>query len=362
MKLVIDCFKLIKGTGKSIGIYNLTKNLVQNLADNKKKEDSIIVLGTNYNRDDFSIPGVKFVAVKYNPKNKLVCIFWELYLVTIALKKIGADKVLFPRGFAPLVHPTKDYIIVHDMIPFYYHKNFPDVLNRFENAYIMWRLKASIKTSAKVITVSESSKKDIMDITGVKGDKIKVILSGQNAISGVKARTESLSYICAVTSGLPHKNAEGIVKSYEIYRKKQEEPLALVLIGLENTDTFDVCEETKKNITCYKFLEKDEDMYQIVADSSVFLFLSLIEGFGFPPLEAMQLGVPVICSDTSSIPEVVGDAAVLVSPTDYEAVADKLVLLTRDRNLRENYIRRGYENAKRFLWENRIQEYVEELF
>ena len=119
MKLVIDCFKLVKGNGKSIGIYNLTKNLVLNLAKYKNSQDKIIVLGTKYNREDFDIPGVKFVSVKYNPKNKLVCIIWELYLVNEALKKIRADKVLFPRGFAPMKKVCKEYVIIHDMIPFY---------------------------------------------------------------------------------------------------------------------------------------------------------------------------------------------------------------------------------------------------
>ena len=119
MKLVIDCFKLVKGTGKSIGIYNLTKNLVWNLAKSKNKKDKIVILGTKYNQEDFDIPGVKFVAVKYNPKNKLVCIFWELYLVNVALKRLKADAVLFPRGFAPMKKICPEYVIIHDMIPEY---------------------------------------------------------------------------------------------------------------------------------------------------------------------------------------------------------------------------------------------------
>ena len=380
MKLVIDCFKLVKGTGKSIGIYNLTKNLVENLAEsnnkesdtkgssgkgNSNKKDSIIVLGTKHNREDFDIPGVKFVSVKYNPYNKLVCIIWELYLVTIALKKIRADRVLFPRGFAPLFHATEEYVIIHDMIPFYYHKNFPGILNPLENLYIMWRLKASAKKCDGVLTDSIASKQEILRLTKINEHKVHVVYPGQNKISlepkEEKEKTtepeQTSEYICAITSQLPHKNAKGVIESYTEYYKKTENPMPLVIIGLENINEYSVPDEVRSNITCYKYLKEDADMYKIIRQSRLFLFLSYIEGFGFPPLEAMQLGVPVICSNVSSIPEVVGDAAVLVDPYDSEQIAEKLSEMTSNRELCEKYVLKGYDNAERFLWKNRIVEY-----
>lgn len=359
MKLVIDCFKLVKGTGKSIGIYNLTKNLVENLAKNHIEEDKIIVLGTKYNREDFDLPGVKFISVKYDPHNKLICILWELFLVSVALKKIRADRVLFPRGFAPLRHTVEEYVIVHDMIPFFYHKNFPGVLNPVENFYIMWRLKASVKICDGVLTDSAASKREIIHWTKVNEDKIYVIYPGQNRIRMVSDGTDSSQsdYICAVTSRLPHKNAKGIIRSYVKYCERSKDPLSLVVIGLENADEYTMPEEVRERITCYKYLKEDADMYDLIRHSRVFLFLSYIEGFGFPPLEAMQLGVPVVCSNVSSVPEVVGDAAVLVDPYNTEQVAEELVRLETDRELRGQYIAKGYRNTERFLWKHRIVEY-----
>lgn len=364
MKLVIDCFKLVKGNGKSIGIYNLTKNLVLNLAKYKNSQDKIIVLGTKYNREDFDIPGVKFVSVKYNPKNKLVCIIWELYLVNEALKKIRADKVLFPRGFAPMKKVCKEYVIIHDMIPFYYHKNYPGVLNRVENFYIMWRLKASAKVCDMVLTDSNASKKEIVDITGVNPWKVEVVYPGCNRIKINKrgSRNANKKYICAITSSLPHKNAAGIVRSYEKYHMQCDDSWPLVIIGLEDVNEYVLAEEIKKDITCYKFLEKDEDMYQIIQESGIFLFLSRKEGFGFPPLEAMQLGVPVICSNATSLPEVVGDAAVLVNPENYEDVAGKLREIMQEIRCNSRLIEKGYLNVSRFDWEKCIAKYMSVLF
>ena len=367
MKLVIDCFKLIKGNGKSIGIYNLTRNLVWNLAKYKRPQDKLIVLGTKYNREDFDIPGVKFVSVKYNPKNKLMCIVWELYLVNTALRKIVADAVLFPRGFAPISKVTKEYVIIHDMIPFYYHKNHPGVLNRMENFYIMWRLKASARTCDMVLTDSVASKNEIVDIAGVNPWKVEVVYPGCNQIrkevkksektDDMPIRTEDTEYISAITSGLPHKNAKGVIESYQKYYKLADKPLSLVIIGLADVEEYDLPKEIKENILCYKFLEKDEDMFDIIRNSKMFLFLSKIEGFGFPPLEAMQLGVPVVCSNVSSVPEVTGEAAMLVNPEDTDAVAEAMVKISTDENLCRKYVKKGFENVNRFEWKDCIEKY-----
>lgn len=369
MKLVIDCFKLVKGTGKSIGIYNLTKNLVWNLAKTKNKKDKIVILGTKYNQEDFDIPGVKFVAVKYNPKNKLVCIFWELYLVNVALKQLKADAVLFPRGFAPMKKICPEYVIIHDMIPFYYHENYPGVLNRVENFYIMWRLKASAKVCDMVLTDSNASKKEIVDITGVNPWKVEVVYPGCNKIRGKEEKSETFEvrltevacegkkYISAITSGLPHKNAKGIIESYRKYYERAKKPLPMAIIGLGDVEEYDLPKEIKENIVCYKFLEKDEDMYDIIRNSKMFLFLSKIEGFGFPPLEAMQLGVPVVCSNISSVPEVTGEAAMLVNPEDTDAVAETLMKLNTDEKLCERYVEKGFENVSRFEWKYCIEKY-----
>ncbi len=358
MRLVIDCFKLVKGTGKSIGIYNLTKNLVENLAKVRKKDDIIIVLGTEHNQKDFDISGVRFIRVKYNHYNKAVCVLWELYLVTQALKRLRADRVLFPRGFAPLCHTAEEYVIVHDMIPFYYHKNYPGVLNPIENFYIRRRLKASVKACDGVLTDSAASKREIVRWTNADAEKVYVVYPGQNRIQYEKSKPgHEENYICAVTSYLPHKNAKGILESYAKYCERSKHPLSLIIIGLENTEEFTVPKEIRERIKCYKYLKEDEDMYDLIRHGKIFLFLSYIEGFGFPPLEAMQLGVPVICSNISSIPEVVGDAAILVDPYDTDHVAEELVRLEADHELCRQCISKGYENTKRFLWENRVGEY-----
>ncbi len=382
MILLIDCFKLVKGTGKSIGIYNLAKNLVDNLSGHDSSI-RIVVLGNKYNREDFDIKGIEFIEVKYNPLSQAVCAMWELVLVNKAIKRINPDKVLFPRGYLPLRSISKNYVIIHDMIPFYYHKNFPGVLGK-TNYYIMWRLKASAKKAYRVITVSEYAGKDIVKTAGLKDtNKVIPILSGLNKMdaSGIKEGyyPEGQSqpyrpYISAIASKLPHKNVLGVLKAYKAYLDMHESEeadgvLGLHIIGLDNDGVDRMIEEEhiaftpdqRSLIVGYKYIKRDEDMYAVIKGSQAFLFMSLNEGFGFPPLEAMQLGVPVVCSNRTSLPEVVGSAGILVNPDDYNAVAKALVEM-ESAEVRDKYIKLGYENIQRFRWDDRIQKYKEELF
>ena len=361
MKIVIDCFKLVKGAGKSIGIYNLALNLVRELARDSQGNE-IIILGNSYNKADFDINGVTFCEQRKNPLNKLVCIFWELFEVSIIARKLKADKVLFPRGYASMLHLTKEYVIIHDMIPFYYHENYPDYFNRLENFYIMWRLKASARKADKVITISEASKRDIMKYSNADEAKITVIYNGYNAIGKVFGEKPKDDYIIAMTSALPHKNAEGILRSYEKYCEKEASPLPMTVIGIDDISKFKIAEKAASNITCISYIENNDELYRLIYGARAFMFLSLIEGFGFPPIEAMQLGTPVICSDTSSLPEVTANAALYVPPTDYSQTAECLAQLLSSQSLAEDMRRKGIENVKRFSWEITGKQYRKALF
>jgi len=356
MKLVIDCFKQVRGAGKSIGIYNLARHLVYELAENNLGKHEIIVLGNSYNRDDFDVAGVTFLEIGKNPLNKLVCIKWELFDVSMLAKKLGADKVLYPRGYASLLHFTKEYVIIHDMIPFYYDEHYRGYFNRLENFYIMWRLKASARHADLVITISEASKQDIIKYAHTDDRRIIVINNGYNRIKESGWPACDSDYIVAVTSALPHKNAKGIAAAYAKYREIAQNPLPLTIIGVESVDG------PMQGITCIKYVEKDEELHGLLHNAKAFLFLSLIEGFGFPPVEAMQLQTPVVCSNVSSLPEVVGDAALLVNPQDANEVAQALIKVTTDSAYAQKLVEKGLKNAERFNWKMTGDNYREVLF
>ena len=160
-----------------------------------------------------------------------------------------------------------------------------------------------------------------------------------------------------MTSALPHKNAKGVLESYKAYCDIAEKPLDLVVIGLQDTSIIDLPQTVKERITCHKFIKSNDDMYRIINNSDVFLFLSLVEGFGLPPIEAMMLKVPVICSNVSSIPEAVGDAAVLIDPRNSGEVAEALNNLLNNPKEKDILVEKGLKNVERFSWESRSKLY-----
>jgi glycosyltransferase involved in cell wall biosynthesis len=294
------------------------------------------------------------------------CVWWELVQVKKYIKMYHGSRILFPRGYAPVFYKGKDTIIIHDLIPFYYHEHFPEVFNRMENCYIMNRLKASMRHAERIITISEFSKQEIVKRVPSAADKITVIYNGLNdlpeGIISESSREENKKelYISAMTSKLPHKNAEGILKAYEIYWNKTEKPAPLKIIGIASVEEYHMG-EASKDVVCYPYVKDDRELFSIIAGSRLFIFLSLIEGFGFPPLEAMQLGVPVICSDRTSLMEIAEGAAMMVDPENAEEVAEKIIQLFSDDLLCSQLIEAGERNCKRFSWDSRTKLYMEEL-
>lgn len=371
MKVLIDCFKLVKGEGKSIGIYNFSVNLVKNLVMHQKdntntmiRDSQIIIIGNKFNRSDFEQTGVRFIEIRnYDPLNKFHCLIWELFAISLICRELDADRVIFPRGFCAITHPVKDIVIIHDMIPFFYREHYPDFFDKFENAYIMCRLKFSARKCSKVITISEASKKEIIKYCGISQNKIEVIYNGCNEVKACPKSCQEYEgkYICAVTSYLPHKNAKGIFEAYKRYCNTTDNPLNLVVIGVEKPVGVSLPGDVLKRITCYKFIRDDNEFHSIIASAKAFVFLSYVEGFGFPPIEAMQLGIPVICSNVSSLPEIVDDAAIKVNPDDYDEIARAIHNIISDGNLASELRERGIQNLKRFSWRENIRKYWDVL-
>lgn len=359
----IDCFKLQKGMGKSIGIYVFVENFIKNLTRYSDDFD-FIIFGNAENRKDFEIEGIEFVQVPLDHKKKIICLLWELIFVRHYINVRHVDKMIFPRGFAPLGKGTKNIIVVHDMIPFYYHKQFPRALNIVENAYIMKRLRASIRSSSIVVTISEFSKSEMERIVPESSAKIKVIYHGYDTIEKGEGNNLLIKdeYIIGITSSLPHKNAQGLILAYEKYILQVEKPLKLVIVGIKDLMNYEeqLSEVAKKNIIYKNYLD-DDQFYTLFKNAKCLLFLSLIEGYGRPPLEAMQFNIPVICSKRSALPEIVGEAGILVDPENPTEIAQALVDILSDDTVREKLIRYGQENLKRFLWEEQIKKYIELL-
>jgi glycosyltransferase involved in cell wall biosynthesis len=170
----------------------------------------------------------------------------------------------------------------------------------------------------------------------------------------------STSYILSIASSHPHKNLEGLVRAYALLVKEHGVEHQLVLVGHKRKAYANILEliddlDLQGRVLLTGFVP-DADIPSLYSLADLFVFPSFYEGFGIPPLEAMACGTPVISSNVASLPEVVGDAACLVDPHDIPALANSMLRVLKDADLRSALVQRGLNRANQFSWEKTARE------
>jgi len=255
-------------------------------------------------------------------------------------------------------------ITVHDLIYLTSPTNF------MEKAFNKLVYKG-LKTSDFLISISNSTKHDLIEYFNIPKEKIKVIPHGvdhdvfkpltQSEIKDIYTKyniDKGYQYILHIGSSLPRKNLYVLIMSiYKLIKKFNMKNIKLLKINHVDKNSI----ELVKRLRLERFIKiieyvPEEDLPKIYNLADVFVFPSTYEGFGFPPLEAMACGTPVITSNTSSLPEVVGDAGIMLDPNDVDSFARAIYRVLTNEDLREDMIERGLKRAKKFSWERCAKE------
>lgn len=201
-----------------------------------------------------------------------------------------------------------------------------------------------------VIAVSQNTKNDLMNIYGIPEERISVVYPGVSVDAGELSNRKG-NYILYLANLEPRKNILGLIEAYE----KMETDAELWIAGAGKyvaTVKRRIKRSPKKKKIKLTGFVKESEKAKLIYESRVFVYPSFYEGFGFPPLEAQILGVPVVAGLTSSMSEILGDSALLVNPFDVNEIARATESLLSDGNLRDMMMERGWENVKRFNWTN----------
>lgn len=278
------------------------------------------------------------------------------------LKKMKIEVFFGTRHYLPPFNRKIRYVaLVHDLIPLRMPELFTKKhLQRFKIFTSICRHQAD-----SYIAVSEATKADILHYMKVPEEKIQVIYEGANPDftperdeAGIKETMERFGiespYLLCLSTVEPRKNMLRTIQAYEQYVLKNDLPYKLVIVGgkgWNNGEIYDYVNEHHLNgYVLFTGYVSNEDVKNIYANATLFIYASLYEGFGIPVLEAMQSGVPVITSNVSSMPEVAGDACILVDPYQTEDIKNAIIKVLDSEKLQAEMKEKGIARAKKFSW------------
>jgi glycosyltransferase involved in cell wall biosynthesis len=345
------------------GIGTYIRNLIRQLA-RIDKETEYVLLCRPPDQELVALPEPNFRVVVEPARPYSIA---EQFRIPIALRREHVDLFHAPHYVLPPLIHCRSVVTIHDVI----HVMFPQYLpNRFAYAYAKAQLWTAAHRSDRILTVSETSKRDILRRFRVPADKVTVVYNaiderlavppGAEEFERVRARYQLNDPFALYVGNIkPHKNLERLIDAFHQLRQDTAfESLKLVIIGDEISRYQGLRRavhrhKLHKHVRFFGFVPLGtlSVLYRL---ASLFVFPSLYEGFGLPPLEAMFFGTPVVTSNVSSLPEVVGDAAILVDPYDSTSIADGMRRGLTDEDLRAWLRVRGAERAREFSWEQSV--------
>jgi glycosyltransferase involved in cell wall biosynthesis len=358
VRIGIDARKL-----HDFGIGTYIRNLLRQLARMDDRTEYVVVCRPE-DREALSTLGENFRAVPETAGNYTVA---EQVKIPLALQREGVTLFHAPHYVLPALVRCRSVVTIHDCI----HLMFPQYLpNRFALAYAKTSIGMAAKRATRVLTVSESSKRDILRFVDAEPDKIDVIYNAYDERFAIDPAEEDVvrvrerfqlqdEFVLYAGNVKPHKNLERLIDAFQIVRKRGLDHLKLVMIG-DEISKYSALRRAVHRHQLHKYVRflgylPEETLAVMYRLAGVFVFPSLYEGFGLPPLEAMASGTPVVTSNVSSLPEVAGDAAVLVDPYDPVSIADGIYRVLTDEQVRKDLSRRGVARAGMFSWEQSVR-------
>lgn len=365
MKIGVDIRTLSFRRG---GISQYTYNLIKNIVEIDSKNSYFLF---NFNRSPYEWDNLRHNVeeiVLRLPQRFRMKAAWENILLPAAVKIMKIDVWFGPDFTIPKLLNLPSLITVHDLIFMKFHNLQKNKLSQ----EISEKVKYSINKSKKIIVPSIFTREQVQEKYKVEDSKIHVIteaadehfrrIDDQAILSRVLKRYKiHFPYILFVGETSKRKNLVRLLKAYHLLKNENKiGKRKLLIVGKRTIDTDQIIEQTKKleltqdvNFTGYI---PDEDLPSIYNCSDLFVFPSLYEGFGIPPLEAMQCETPVVASRITSIPEVVGQGALLFDPYDVDDIAKKIDLIINKKIDLENLKKKAKRQAESFSWERSARE------
>lgn len=386
MRIGIDC-RMYRSSVAGIGRYS--QNLIKNLLE-IDHDDEFVLFMTSADAEEFKMQianlKVKIKNYKIIQTNIAHFSLAEQVALPKILKRENLDLMHFLNFNHPVRYRGKFIVTIHDLT-LYFHPETARDTNIYKTLAYKYVMKKACQNSAKIIAVSENTKKDIVNKFQIENAKIQTIYEAaddknegritnyEGQIRDLKSKYKigEVPVILTVGQFRKHKNLVGLVKAFEILRP--EIPAKLALLGKADLDfelkqyidastSLSINPENNRRVDKSEYKEdiimpgfvSDEELFVWYKSASVFVFPSFYEGFGLPGLEAMQAGIPVVSSNKSSLPEIYRDGAIYFNPFDVGEIADKIKEVLTNKNLRAHMIESGKKVAREYSWRKTAKE------
>lgn len=359
MIIAVNTRMLLKG--KLEGIGSFTRETLLRMTRNHPEHQFIFIFDRPY--DDEFIFSANVIPVVVSPptRHPILWYIWFEWRIPSILRKYKADLFLSPDGYLSLRTKVKQLAVIHDIN--FAHR--PKDLPFFYAAYYNFFFPRFARRAKRIATVSYYSKEDIVRTYRINPDNIDVVYNGVNTMYNPTSPEEQAStrnkyadgipYFLYIGSLHPRKNICGLLRAFDAYRTSTEKVTKMLITGDSMFKTDDIVKTYEgmrhRNDVIFTGRLPNEELHQVLGAAMALTFVPFFEGFGVPVIEGMSAGIPVICSNTTSLPEVGGHAVLYADPFAVSQIKDAMIRIANEHELRETLIEKGRLQQRKFTWD-----------
>lgn len=365
MKIAVNTRFLIKEKLEGIGWF--TYQSLKRITTQHPEHQFFFLFDRPYDDSFIFSKNITPVVISPPARHPLLWYYWFEYAVPKVLEKINPDIFISTDGYLSLSSKIKTLIVIHDLA----FEHFPKHISWSAGKYYKHFSPKYARKADRIATVSEYSKKDITEKYNITPDKIDVVYNGSDELyqplseSDIQKVQDEFTfgkrYLLFVGSIHPRKNLLGLLKAFELFKEKTSSDLKLVVAGrfawkTNDIENFYTSMKNKEEVIFAGHCNLSK-LAKLLGSAWALAYPSFFEGFGIPLVEAMNCHVPIITSNTSSMPEVAGEAAILIDPFLPEDIAEAIIKIDTQPELRNKLIEAGKKQKEKFSWELTAQKF-----
>ena len=359
MIIAVNTRLLIQGKLEGIGWF--TRETLSRITRDHPEHQFLFIFDRPFANEFIFADNITPIVLSPPTRHPILWYIWFELQIPRILKKYKADLFFSPDGYLSLNTRIKQLAAIHDINFAHRPKDLPWLKAKYYNYFFP----KFAKRAKRIVTVSYFSKEDINRTYKIDADKVDVVYNGVNTsytptgevenLKTKQAYSQGKDYFLFIGSLHPRKNICGLLRAFDAFRTSVDSDTKLLIVGesMFKTGDIEMAYEGMRHKDDVIFTGRltNEELHRVLGASMALTFVPYFEGFGIPVIEAMNAGVPVICSNTTSLPEVGGNAVLYVDPFSLSQIKDAMIRIYQEKELRDSLIEKGFVQKEKFSWD-----------